>query len=90
MDGITVSLGIGIAGVVITAPTSCSGVEDNRVRSAFIGVEVMEWREADRSRVKEGPIGVQLHFWNGPQEVLYKDIMVETFPKVDRLITVKR
>jgi hypothetical protein len=51
---------------------------------------VMDWREADPSRVKEGPIGVQLHAWNGPQEVLYKDIKLETFPKENRLITVKR
>ena len=64
--------------------------QGNRVRSAFNGVEVMEWREADLSRVKAGPIGVQLHAWGGPQQVLYKDIVVETFPKEDRLISVKR
>jgi hypothetical protein len=64
--------------------------QGNRVRSAFNGVEVMDWRETDASRVKEGPIGVQLHAWNGPQDVLYKDINIETFPKENRLITVKR
>ena len=64
--------------------------QGNRVRSAFNGVQVMEWREADLSRIKEGPIGMQLHAWNGPQEVLYKDIVVETFPKEDKLLTVKR
>ncbi len=62
----------------------------NRVRAAFNGVEVLEWREADSSRIKEGPIGVQLHAWAGPQEVLYKDIVVETFPKLDRLMSVKQ
>ena len=62
----------------------------NRVRAAFNGVEILEWREADRSRIKEGPIGVQLHAWTGPQEVLYKDIVVETFPKLDRLMSVKQ
>ena len=62
--------------------------QGNRVRAAFNGVQVMEWREADRSRIKEGPIGVQLHAWTGPQEVQYKDIVIETFPKQDRLITV--
>jgi hypothetical protein len=61
--------------------------QGNRVRTAFNGVQVMEWRESDRSRIKEGPIGVQLHAWTGPQEVLYKDIVIETFPKDDRLIT---
>ena len=64
--------------------------QGNRVRSAFNGVEVMEWREADLSRVKAGPIGMQLHAWGAPQEVLYKDIQIETFPKQDRLLTVKR
>jgi hypothetical protein len=64
--------------------------QGNRVRAAFNGVEVLEWREADLSRVKPGPIGVQLHAWSGPQEVLYKDIVVETFPREDRLITLKK
>ena len=64
--------------------------QGNRVRSAFNGVEVMEWREADPHRIKVAPIGVQLHGFNGPQEVRYKDIVVETFPKEDRLITLKR
>lgn len=63
--------------------------QGNRVRSAFNGVQVMEWREADLSRIKEGPIGMQLHAWNGPQEVLYKDIVIETFPKENKLLTVK-
>jgi hypothetical protein len=64
--------------------------QGNRVRSAFNGVEVMEWREPDPNRIKVGPIGVQLHGFNGPQEVLYKDIVVETFPRDDRLITLKK
>jgi hypothetical protein len=64
--------------------------QGNRVRTAFNGAEVMEWRETDAARIKEGPLGVQLHAWTGPQEVLYKDIAVETFPKEDRLITVRK
>ena len=63
-------------------------VQGNRLRAAFNGVQVMEWREADQSRVKAGPIGVQLHAWTGPQEVLYKDIVIETFPKDDRLLRI--
>ena len=62
--------------------------QGNRLRAAFNGVQVMEWREADPRRVKEGPIGVQLHAWSGPQEVQYKDIAIETFPKQHRLITI--
>jgi len=64
--------------------------QGNRVRSAFNGVQVMEWREPDPDRIKAGPIGIQLHALDGPQEVLYKDIVVETFPREDRLITLKR
>jgi hypothetical protein len=64
--------------------------QGNRMRAAFNGVQVMEWRAADLSRIKDGPIGVQLHGFRGPQEVLYKDIVVETFPKEDKLITLLR
>jgi 3-keto-disaccharide hydrolase len=62
--------------------------QGNRVRAAFNGIQVLEWREANPERIKEGPVGVQLHAWNGPQEVQYRDIVVETFPKEDRLLTV--
>lgn len=62
--------------------------QGNRVRTAFNGAQVMEWREADASRVHAGPLGVQFHAWTGAQQVLYKDIVVETFPKQDRLLTV--
>jgi len=51
--------------------------QGNRVRSAFNGVEVMEWREPDPNRIKVGPIGLQLHGFNGEQEVLYKDVVLE-------------
>jgi hypothetical protein len=64
--------------------------QGNRVRAAFNGVEVLEWREADPSRIKEGLIGIQLHAWTAAQEVQYKDIRIETFPREDRLITVTR
>jgi len=62
----------------------------NRVRTAMNGVQVMEWREPDPNRIKVGPIGVQLHGFNGTQEVLYKDIVVETFPREDRLTTLSK
>jgi hypothetical protein len=53
------------------------------------GACLMEWREPDPARIKAGVIGIQLHAWTGPQEVRYKDIGVETFPREDRLITLK-
>jgi hypothetical protein len=64
--------------------------QGNSVRAAFNGVEVIDWREANPARIKEGPIGIQLHAWGGLQEVLYKDIVVETFPKESRLLTVTK
>ena len=64
--------------------------QGNRVRAVFNGVQVIEWREPDQSRIKEGPIGVQMHAWTAAQEVQYKGIVVETFPKEDRLVTLKK
>ncbi len=63
--------------------------QGNRIRAAFNGRQVLDWREPDPSRLKAGPIGLQLHFHNLPQEVVYKDVVVETFPPEDRLITVE-
>ncbi len=63
--------------------------QGNRVRTAFNGIQVMEWRESDSSRIKEGPIGVQLHAATVAQEVRYKDLVIETLPKENKLITLK-
>ena len=61
--------------------------QGNRLRVAFNGHQVLDWREPDPSRLKEGPIGLQLHGHDQPQEVIYQDVVIETFPKEDRLIT---
>lgn len=61
--------------------------QGNRVRTALNGVEVMDWREANPARLKEGPIGLQLHAWPTAQEVLYKKFVIETFPAENRLLT---
>lgn len=63
--------------------------QGNRIRAAFNGHQVIDWREPDPSRLQEGPIGLQMHGHDNPQEVVYKDIVIETFPKQNRLITVK-
>lgn len=60
--------------------------QGNRVRTALNGVPVMEWREPDGRRVKAGPIGLQLHAWPSAQEVLYRNIVIETFPRVSELL----
>jgi len=50
---------------------------------------VLDWREPDPSLLQTGPIALQLHGYTKPQEVIYKDVVIETFPKEDRLITVQ-
>jgi hypothetical protein len=63
--------------------------QGNRVRVAINGAPVVDWRDPQPERLKEGPIGLQLHQNKMPQEVQFKDIVIETFPKEDRLMTVK-
>jgi hypothetical protein len=59
------------------------------VRVAVNGTQVIDWRDPEPNRIKEGPIGLQLHSNKLPQEVWFTDLKLETFPKEDRLITVK-
>jgi Domain of Unknown Function (DUF1080) len=61
----------------------------NRVQVAVNGVPVIDWRDPEPSRIKAGPIGLQLHSNNVPQEVRFTDLVIETFPKEPRLLTVK-
>ena len=49
----------------------------------------MDWRDPEPDRIKEGPIGLQLHSNKVPQEVHFKGLVLETFPKEDKLLTVK-
>ena len=63
--------------------------QGNRVRVAVNGAPVIDWRDPQPDRIKDGPIGLQLHSNKVPQEVQFKDLNLETFPKEDRLITVK-
>jgi hypothetical protein len=63
--------------------------QGNRVRVAINGTQVVDWRDPQPEKAVEGPIGLQLHSNKQPQEVRFKDITVTTFPKEDKLITVK-
>ena len=63
--------------------------QGNRVRVAVNGAQVVDWRDPEPDRIKEGPIGLQLHSNKVPQEVHFKDLIIETFPKEDKLKTVK-
>lgn len=63
--------------------------QGNRVRVAVNGAAVVDWRDPEPNRIKCGPIGLQLHSNNVPQEIHFKGLKLETFPKEDKLITVK-
>ena len=62
--------------------------QGNRVRVAVNGHQVVDWRDPEPKRIKEGPIGLQLHSNDKPQEVHFKDLVLTTFPE-DKLTTVK-
>jgi hypothetical protein len=64
-------------------------VQGNRVRVAINESAVVDWRDPEPDRIKEGPIGLQLHSNTVPQEVHFKGLVLETFPKEDKLLTVK-
>jgi hypothetical protein len=63
--------------------------QGNRVRVAVNGSAVVDWRDPEPERIKAGPIGLQLHSNSVPQEIHFKGLVLETFPKDDRLTTVK-
>jgi hypothetical protein len=63
--------------------------QGNRVRVAVNGTAVVDWRDPEPERIKEGPIGLQLHSNKDPQEIHFKGLELETFPKEDKLLTVK-
>lgn len=62
--------------------------QGNRIRFVLNGVLISDWREPEPDRIKEAPIGLQLHSNKVPQEVQFKGLTLETFPE-DKLVTVK-
>lgn len=88
--------GLGVNG----APAKAAGMQHdwndmeilaqgNRVRLAVNGKAVVDWRDPEPQRIHAGPIGLQLHSNKVPQEVHFKGLVLETFPKEDKLLTVK-
>jgi hypothetical protein len=63
--------------------------QGNRVRVAANGVAVVDWRDPQPKLIMEGPIGLQLHSNDVPQEIHFKDLVLTTFPTEDRLTTVQ-
>jgi hypothetical protein len=62
--------------------------QGNRIRLAVNGKLVLDWRDPEPKLVGEGPIALQLHSNNVPQEIHFKGLEVTTFPE-DKMITVK-
>lgn len=62
--------------------------QGNRIRFVLNGVLISDYREPKPETVKEAPIGLQLHSNKVPQEVQFKNLSLETFPK-DQLTTLK-
>ena len=63
--------------------------QGNRIRVVVNGALIADWRDPEPKRILEGPIGLQLHSNKVPQEIHFKDLKIETFPK-DELITLKK
>ena len=57
------------------------------IQVAVNGVEVTRYTDENPTRLRKGPIGLQIHA--GASEVEYKDLVLEVDPKKDRLITLK-
>ncbi|MBI1917512.1 MAG: DUF1080 domain-containing protein [Planctomycetes bacterium] len=60
--------------------------QGNRIRFVLNGTLISDWREPLPKRIKEAPIGLQLHSNKEPQEVQFKNLRLETFPE-DKLTT---
>jgi len=62
--------------------------QGNRIRFVLNGKLISDWREPEPDRIKEAPIGLQLHSNQVPQEIQWKGLELETFPE-DKLLTVQ-
>jgi hypothetical protein len=63
--------------------------QGNRIRFVLNGVLISDWREPEPKRIKTGPIGLQLHSNQQPQQVEFKNLKLETYPE-DKLTTLKK
>jgi len=51
--------------------------QGNRIRFVLNGELISDWREPEPERIKEAPIGLQLHSNPQPQEVQFKGLVLE-------------
>jgi len=61
----------------------------DRLQVAVNGQKVVDYREKMPDLIMEGPIGLQLHSNKAPQEIHFKDLVIEKNPKDEKLKTVK-
>jgi hypothetical protein len=61
----------------------------DRIRLAVNGKEVADWKDPKPELIGEGPIGLQLHSNNVPQEVHFRGLILSENPE-DRLVTVEQ
>jgi hypothetical protein len=62
--------------------------QGNRIRLVVNGKLTLDWRESEPKLIDEGPIALQLHSNQKPQEVYFKGLELTTFPE-DKLLTAK-
>ncbi|MEX0714622.1 MAG: DUF1080 domain-containing protein [Pirellulales bacterium] len=63
--------------------------QGNRIRVVANGSLVVDWADPKEDALYEGPIGLQLHSNNVPQEIHFKDLVLTTFPE-DKLLTLNK
>ncbi len=63
--------------------------QGNRIRLVANGSLVVDWTDPKEDALYEGPIGLQLHSNEEPQEIHFKNLVLTTFPE-DKLVTLKK
>ena len=62
--------------------------QGNRIRHVLNGHLIADWRDPEPDRIRKAPIGLQLHSNTVPQEVQFKNLVLEAFLK-EKLLTLK-
>ncbi|HUY35075.1 MAG TPA: DUF1080 domain-containing protein [Pirellulales bacterium] len=62
--------------------------QGNRIRLVANGSLVVDWTDPKQDALYDGPIGLQLHSNEEPQEIHFKHLSLTTFPE-DKLVTLK-
>ena len=63
--------------------------QGNRIRLVANGSLVVDWTDPKEDALYDGPIGLQLHSNEVPQEIHFKKLLLTTFPE-DKLVTLKK